>query len=98
MRWPMGLHRPLPVSRSVSRRGARVMAFATYRTVSTPFTETGAGLHSDPRTATARTRSWRFRMNRPTAIIAEDEPLLRGELKDALAELWPEVEIKAEVE
>ncbi|HEX9274914.1 MAG TPA: LytTR family DNA-binding domain-containing protein [Casimicrobiaceae bacterium] len=37
-------------------------------------------------------------MNRPTAIIAEDEPLLRGELKDALAELWPEVDIKAEVE
>jgi DNA-binding LytR/AlgR family response regulator len=37
-------------------------------------------------------------MNRPTAIIAEDEPLLRGELKEALAELWPEVDIKAEVE
>jgi DNA-binding LytR/AlgR family response regulator len=35
-------------------------------------------------------------MSRPTAIIAEDEPLLREELKDALAELWPEVEIKAE--
>jgi len=37
-------------------------------------------------------------MNRPTAVIAEDEPLLRGELKDALAALWPEVEIKAEAE
>ena len=37
-------------------------------------------------------------MNRPTAIIAEDEPLLRGELKDALASLWPEAEIKAEAE
>jgi DNA-binding LytR/AlgR family response regulator len=37
-------------------------------------------------------------MNRPTAVIAEDEPLLRGELKDALASLWPEVEIKAEAE
>jgi DNA-binding LytR/AlgR family response regulator len=35
-------------------------------------------------------------MSRPTAIIAEDEPLLLGELKDALAELWPELEIKAE--
>jgi DNA-binding LytR/AlgR family response regulator len=35
-------------------------------------------------------------MSRPTAVIAEDEPLLLGELKDALAELWPELEIKAE--
>ena len=35
-------------------------------------------------------------MNRPTAIIAEDEPLLRGELKDALAELWPELDVRAE--
>jgi DNA-binding LytR/AlgR family response regulator len=37
-------------------------------------------------------------MSRPTAVIAEDEPLLRGELKDALAELWPEVDIRAEAE
>ena len=37
-------------------------------------------------------------MNRPSAVIAEDEPLLRGELKDALAELWPEAELKAEAE
>jgi DNA-binding LytR/AlgR family response regulator len=35
-------------------------------------------------------------MSRPTAVIAEDEPLLRGELKDALAALWPELEILAE--
>ena len=35
-------------------------------------------------------------MNRPTAIIAEDEPLLRGEIRDALAALWPELEIRAE--
>jgi DNA-binding LytR/AlgR family response regulator len=37
-------------------------------------------------------------MNRPTTVIAEDEPLLRGELKDALATLWPELEIRAEAE
>ena len=37
-------------------------------------------------------------MNRPTAIIAEDEPLLRRELKDALASLWPELSILAEAE
>lgn len=35
-------------------------------------------------------------MSRPTAIIAEDEPLLRGELRAALATLWPELEIVAE--
>jgi DNA-binding LytR/AlgR family response regulator len=35
---------------------------------------------------------------RPSAVIAEDEPLLREELKDALADLWPELEIKAEAQ
>jgi DNA-binding LytR/AlgR family response regulator len=35
-------------------------------------------------------------MSRPTAVIAEDEPLLLGELKDALGELWPELDVKAE--
>ena len=37
-------------------------------------------------------------MNRPTAIIAEDEPLLRSELRDALDALWPELEIRVEAE
>ena len=37
-------------------------------------------------------------MSRPTAIVAEDEPLLRGELTDALAMLWPELEILAQAE
>jgi len=37
-------------------------------------------------------------MSGPTAIIAEDEPLLRSELKDALAVLWPELEIRAEAD
>lgn len=32
----------------------------------------------------------------PTALIAEDEPLLRAELKQALSELWPELRIVAE--
>ncbi len=31
-----------------------------------------------------------------TALIAEDEPLMRERLKDKLAELWPECEIVAE--
>ena len=31
-----------------------------------------------------------------TAVIADDEPLLRDELRDALAELWPELDIVAE--
>jgi YesN/AraC family two-component response regulator len=32
----------------------------------------------------------------PTAILAEDEPLLRDELRDALQLLWPELQIVAE--
>lgn len=35
--------------------------------------------------------------NRPTAMIAEDEPLMRERLKEALAEAWPELDIVAEV-
>ena len=36
-------------------------------------------------------------MTAPAAIIADDEPLLRRELSEALAELWPELTIAAEV-
>lgn len=32
----------------------------------------------------------------PTAIIAEDEPLLRAEIRQAIASLWPQLEIVAE--
>ncbi|MEW6760208.1 MAG: LytTR family DNA-binding domain-containing protein [Pseudomonadota bacterium] len=32
----------------------------------------------------------------PTALLAEDEPLLLAELKEALADLWPELVIVAE--
>jgi DNA-binding LytR/AlgR family response regulator len=35
-------------------------------------------------------------MNRPNALIAEDEPLMRERLKERLAEAWPELEIVAE--
>ncbi len=35
-------------------------------------------------------------MSNPTAIIAEDEAVLRGELRARLAELWPELTILAE--
>ena len=34
--------------------------------------------------------------NRPRAIIAEDEPILREELKELLSAIWPELEIVAE--
>ena len=37
-------------------------------------------------------------MNAPTAVIAEDEPLLRDELKETLSALWPELAIRAEAE
>ena len=33
---------------------------------------------------------------RPTALIAEDEPLMRERLKEKLAEVWPELDIVAE--
>jgi DNA-binding LytR/AlgR family response regulator len=37
-------------------------------------------------------------MNRPTALIAEDEPLMRERLKDKLAEVWPDLVVVAEAE
>ena len=37
-------------------------------------------------------------MNRPTALIDEDEPLMRERLKDKLAEVWPELTVVAEAE
>jgi DNA-binding LytR/AlgR family response regulator len=37
-------------------------------------------------------------MTRPTALIAEDEPLMRERLKEKLAEVWPALEIVAEAE
>jgi DNA-binding LytR/AlgR family response regulator len=33
----------------------------------------------------------------PTAVIAEDEPLIRREIRDTLAELWPSLAILDEV-
>jgi DNA-binding LytR/AlgR family response regulator len=38
-----------------------------------------------------------YTVNSPSAIIAEDEPLLRAEIREALHELWPELQIVAEV-
>ena len=35
-------------------------------------------------------------MKRLTALIAEDEPVLRAELKETLARLWPELDIAGE--
>src|SRR4249919_2381237 len=34
----------------------------------------------------------------PTAIVAEDEPILRAQLEGKLRKLWPELEIVASVE
>lgn len=36
-------------------------------------------------------------MSAPTAILAEDEPVLRAELRDMLAAQWPELTVVAEV-
>ncbi|MGA2564917.1 MAG: LytTR family DNA-binding domain-containing protein [Steroidobacteraceae bacterium] len=35
-------------------------------------------------------------MTTPTAIVAEDEPLIRREIRDTLCELWPELTVVAE--
>ena len=35
-------------------------------------------------------------MTKPTALLLEDEPLLRETLKNALAKLWPELRIACE--
>jgi DNA-binding LytR/AlgR family response regulator len=48
--------------------------------------------------AAAPASFWRSHTTRPKAIIAEDEPLLRSELKDALTALWPELDIVSEAE
>jgi len=37
-------------------------------------------------------------MTRPTALIAEDEPLMRERLKEKLAEAWPALDVVAEAE
>ncbi len=37
-------------------------------------------------------------MTRPTAMIAEDEPLMRQRLKEKLVLVWPELEVVAEAE
>ena len=37
-------------------------------------------------------------MNAYKAVIAEDEPLLRAELRESLSKLWPELRVCAEVE
>jgi DNA-binding LytR/AlgR family response regulator len=36
--------------------------------------------------------------HRPTAVLAEDEPVLRTQLKELLAAAWPELEVVAEAE
>jgi DNA-binding LytR/AlgR family response regulator len=37
-------------------------------------------------------------VRRPTAVIAEDEPALRRELRESLATLWHDLEVVAEVD
>ena len=36
-------------------------------------------------------------MSAPTAVIAEDEPLIRQEIRNILAQVWPQLQILAEV-
>src|SRR6185295_16323583 len=46
------------------------------------------------RTRVSRARS--VRLMRPTALIADDEPLLREALTRQLAQVWPELEVVAQ--
>lgn len=36
-------------------------------------------------------------MRAPAAVVAEDEPLIRSEIRDTLAKIWPELNVLAEV-
>src|SRR3954471_24953849 len=62
----------------------------------TPCMATTRASRCNARPDTARAPPWRFRMRSPTAVIAEDEPLLRAELRDSLAAVWPALAIVAE--
>src|ERR1700694_463745 len=69
----------------------------------TLFTPTaGASPWTRPR-RTARAPRSRFRLTQtknrqPTALIAEDEPMLRAQLRARLTQAWPELAIVAEAE
>src|SRR5207253_1483958 len=59
-------------------------------------TATLRGCRSAAAATTASSHS-RFRMATTTAVIAEDEEVLRGELREMLATQWPELDVVAEV-
>ena len=89
----------LPTSASASRcctASARISSSKrTSRAASWPASccrSSGA----DAKIAVALRPSAAVAMNRPTALIAEDEPLMRERLKERLAEAWPELDIVAE--
>ena len=84
--------RAAPTGARQARRHARALArrcMAMRRALDAAAPETGGN---------AGAVTSKFRMSAPTAVIAEDEPLLRGELREMLAAQWPELAICAEVE
>ena len=54
-----------------------------------------AGMQSRAAQASPRATQASGSATRPTALIAEDEPVLRAELSDLLAKVWPELDIVA---
>ena len=44
----------------------------------------------------ARKRDWRSKVNKVTAVIADDEAHLRNKLRESLLSLWPQLDICAE--
>src|SRR5215470_2855968 len=71
-----------------------------------PASAHASGRRSAPRRPLRWPRRWpNFRPGRhagepvmTVAVIAEDEPVLRGELRETLTRLWPGLEIAAEAE
>src|SRR6185437_14460519 len=91
-----GLQSPTAASPSCP---ARMPTGSTaFRSACTRFTATTRASSWNGCANGERAPRWRFRMKPPTAVIAEDEPLLRSELRETLAALWPELVVAAEAE
>ena len=84
----------VPGSSKAGRTPAsRASASACTRSMATTPASSSTGY-----TIAAREQPWRYRMKSPTCVIAEDEPVLRTELRETLAALWPELVIVAAAE
>src|SRR5258706_10445400 len=85
-----------------ARRSAMAWGSPTCAQGSPPSTATARDLRSQRTFRAERARRSRFRMTRnsrqPTALIAEDEPMLRAQMRTRLTQAWPELAVVAEAE